>query len=84
MDMPQTITVDLLPEQIGTLDEIAGNMDTDRSSIIREAIAIYLESYEVEKAQASDIDREIESGKYYTHEEAMKLFDAQTKTVRAA
>jgi predicted transcriptional regulator len=76
----KTITFEAPEESIAILDEIAVDLEVDRSTVLREAIAMYLEDYEELKAQATEADRQFEAGETISHEEVV----AKYKTWRAS
>jgi len=71
------ITFEAHEESIATIDEIASNMETDRGTVLREALAMYLADYQQELADAAEADRELEAGETVAHEDVLAWLEAQ-------
>jgi predicted transcriptional regulator len=77
----KTLTFEASEESIATLDEIAANMETDRATVLRDALEMYLADYELEKTAAAEADRQFEAGETIAHEDVVKWFSAQHPVV---
>jgi predicted transcriptional regulator len=66
-----TVSIEVTEEESNTLNEIAANLEVDRTEVLRAAIEEYLAGYRQELAVSAEADREFESGKTLSHEEIM-------------
>jgi predicted transcriptional regulator len=71
----KTITFEASEAALATIDEIAVNMEVDRNTVLREALEIYLAQYELDKAEAAEVDRQFEAGETLSHEEVMAKYE---------
>lgn len=78
------ITFEASDESIATIDEIAANLGVDRATVLREAVAMYLEDYEQLKADLEEAAREIDAGDFLTHEEVVARFEERVRRTKAA
>ena len=80
----KSVTFEADEQSLTTIDEIAANMGVDRSTVLREAIAMYLADYEDLKAQLEDSLAQIDAGNFLTHEEVMARHHARAQSNQAA
>jgi predicted transcriptional regulator len=71
-----TVTFELPEESLKTLDEIASNMETDRATVLREAIGLYLADYAALKAESEEAHRAYEAGETISQAEMEARFEA--------
>jgi predicted transcriptional regulator len=71
--MNQTMTVRIDPETREALDAIAGTMDRDRSYVVKEALAAYLETHRWQVKHIRQGLREAEAGKLVAQPDAQKV-----------
>ncbi len=74
-----TVTLEVPEAALATIDEIAANMETDRVTILRDALAFYFADYEQEKAEVEEARRQIDAGNFKTQDEMEALFKARFK-----
>jgi predicted transcriptional regulator len=79
-----TVTFEAPEAALATIDEIAANMETDRSTVLRDAVAFYLADYELEKAHVEEAQAQIKAGNFKTQDEMEALFEAQFQRSEAA
>jgi predicted transcriptional regulator len=80
----KTVTFEVSEESLATLDEIAANMEIDRATVLRDALAFYLADYETEKAEVEEAERQVEAGNFKTQDEIEALFEARFQRPKAA
>jgi predicted transcriptional regulator len=70
----ENITFRLDSERRAALDEIAAGLDRDRSYLINEAIALYLEMYQWQIQQIKQAVTEADAGDFATEAEVTEVF----------
>lgn len=78
------ISFEASDESIATLDEIAANLGVDRATVLREALAMYLEDYEQLKSDLEEAANEIDAGDFLPHEEVVARFEERVRRTKAA
>jgi predicted transcriptional regulator len=78
------ITFEASEASIATIDEIAANLGVDRETVLREAVAMYLEDYEQLKADLEESIAQIDAGDFLTHEEVLARHKERIRASRAA
>lgn len=73
----QTVTLTLSDAELQTIDEIAANMEMDRAVVLRDMLEAYLASYEQEKAEVEEAERQIEAGETIAHEDVVAWLKAR-------
>ncbi len=71
--IPQTLTVRIDPEIREALDAIAGTLDRDRSYVVKQALAAYVEMHQWQIKHIRQGLREAEAGKFVPQAEAQKV-----------
>jgi predicted transcriptional regulator len=69
MSTPRTISFRIDAEKVAQLDSIAKAMDRDRSYLLNEAVASYLEEQKRFAAMVTEGRADIRSGRTLSHEE---------------
>ena len=69
----QTVSFRIDSEKVGALDELAEALDRDRSYLLNEAVAAYLDvqQWQLEHIRASV--KQADAGKFISHEEVKKM-----------
>jgi predicted transcriptional regulator len=83
----KTVTFEAPEESITTIDEIAVNLEADRETVLREALAMYLADYEHLKSELAEGIRQADAGETISHEEMLERFEsmkAAAKETKAA
>jgi predicted transcriptional regulator len=70
----ENITFRLDSERRAALDEIAAGLDRDRSYLINEAIALYLEMHQWQIQQIKQAVTEADAGDFATEAEVTEVF----------
>lgn len=84
-DMPNTrLTIDCSEEQIQIFDEIAANLDTDRASVIADALTQYIADYKAELLETDEALAELEAGKTLSNEQVIQQFAERARKAQAA
>jgi predicted transcriptional regulator len=76
-----SVTFEAPEAALATIDEIAANMETDRATVLRDALAFYLADYEEEKAMIAEADRQFAAGETISHEEVLARFNTWKASV---
>jgi predicted transcriptional regulator len=71
--LKQTMTVRINMETREALDAIAGTLDRDRSYIVKEALAAYVEMHRWQVKHIRQGLREAEAGKFVAQADAQKV-----------
>jgi predicted transcriptional regulator len=71
--MKQTMTVRIDGETRQALDAIATNLDRDRSYVVNQALAAYVDMHRWQVAHIWQGLREAESGKFVSEDEARRV-----------
>jgi predicted transcriptional regulator len=79
-----SVTFEAPEAALATIDEIAANMETDRATVLRDALAFYLADYEQEKAEVEEARRQIDAGNYKTQDQMEALLEARFQQPEAA
>jgi predicted transcriptional regulator len=69
MSTPRTISFRIAPEKVAQLDLIAKAMDRDRSYLLNEAVASYLDEQQRFAAMVKEGRADIRNGRTLSHEE---------------
>ena len=80
----KAITFEASEASIATLDEIAANLGVDRETVLREAVAMYLEDYEQLKADLEESIAQIDAGDFLTQAEVVARFEERVRRTKAA
>jgi predicted transcriptional regulator len=70
--MRQTLTVRIDPETRDALDAIAGALDRDRSYVVKQALAAYVEMHQWQVKHIREGLREAEAGKFVAQADVEK------------
>ena len=73
----KTITFEAPEESIAAIDEIAVNLEVDRETVLREALAQHIANYEQDVADAAEADRQFDEGETIAHEDVLAWLEAQ-------
>ena len=73
MSSPRTISFRIAPEKVAQLDAIAKSMDRDRSYLLNEAVASYLDEQQRFAAMVKEGRADIRNGRTLSHEEVERL-----------
>jgi predicted transcriptional regulator len=84
MSSPVMITFEESAENVRILDEIASNMDVDRASVLREAVAFLIANYKDLNADIDQARRQIDAGRFTLHEDVVREFRNGVVKSRAA
>jgi predicted transcriptional regulator len=77
-----TVSLELSEDALKTLDEIASNMETDRATVLREAVDLYLSGYNALKAESEEAHRAFEAGETISQDEMEARFEAMKASHR--
>jgi len=77
--MKETMTVRVAPKTKEALDNIAARLDRDRSYIVNEAIANYLDLHRRQIEQIKKGLRQLDRGEYLSHAEVGERLTARKK-----
>lgn len=72
----KTISFRIDPDKVATLDSIAANMDRDRSYLLNEAVASYLEDHAHFAALVEEGLQASRESRLVDHEDVMRLADS--------
>ncbi len=73
MSIPRTISFRIDPEKVAQLDTIAKAMDRDRSYLLNEAVASYLDEQKRFAAMVEEGRADIRNGRTFVHEEVESM-----------
>lgn len=73
MNDPKTISFRIATERVEQLDEIARNMERDRSYVLNEAVDRYLEEYRRLAQMVENGRKDIRAGRVYSHEDVERM-----------
>ena len=80
----KTVTFEAPEESIAMIDEIAVNLEADRASVLREALATYLADYQELKADIQEAERQLDAGESSSHEEVVARHRMRVQAAKAA
>jgi predicted transcriptional regulator len=73
MSSPRTISFRIASEKVAQLDAIAKTMDRDRSYLLNEAVASYLDEQQRFAAMVKEGRADIRNGRTLSHEEVERM-----------